>query len=132
MKNLRILVVDDHDLVRKGVRTLLRSQAGWEVVGEAVNGKEAVKKAVQLQPDVVILDIGMPEMDGLEATPLILQAAPQSAVLIHTMHESELLAQTALKAGARGYVLKSAGGGELLAAVEALSEQSTYFTPRVT
>ena len=122
MKNLRILVVDDHDLVRQGVRTLLRSQAGWEVVGEAVNGKEAVKKAMQLQPDVVILDIGMPEMNGLEAAPLILQAAPQSAVLIHTMHDSELLAQTALKAGARGYVLKSAGGRDLLAAVEALSQ----------
>ena len=129
MKNLRILVVDDHELVRKGVLTLLRSKVGWEVVGEAVNGKEAVTKAVQLQPDVVILDIGMPEMNGLEATPLILRAAPQSAVLIHTMDDSEPLAQTALKAGARGYVLKSAGGRDLLAAVEALSEHSTFPLP---
>lgn len=132
MKNLRILVVDDHKLVRQEVSALLGTQAGWEVVGEAVDGREAVEKAVQLKPDVVILDFTMPEMDGLEATPLILKAAPQSAVLIHTMHDSELLAETVLKAGARGCVLKSSGGKDLLAAVKALSEQSTFFTSRLT
>jgi len=132
MKNLRVMVVDDHDLVRQGLCALLRSQTGWEVVGEAADGKEAVKKAAQLQPDVVILDIGMPKMNGLEATPLILQAAPQSAVLIYSMHDSELLSQAASKAGARGYVLKSAGGRDLLAALEALTEHSTFFTSRVT
>ena len=132
MKNLRILIVDDHEVLRQGLHALLKTQAGWEVVGEALDGWEAVGKATQLQPDVVILDIGMPRMNGLDATPLILAAAPQSEVLIYTMCCSEQIMQTALAAGARGYVLKSDEGRNLLAAVEALSKHSTFFTSSVT
>jgi DNA-binding NarL/FixJ family response regulator len=132
MKNLRILIVDDHEVLRRGLHALLKTQLGWEVVGEAVDGWEAVGKASQLQPDVVILDIGMPRMNGLDATPLILAAAPQSEVLIYTMCCSEQIMQTALAAGARGYVLKSDEGRNLLAAVEALSKHSTFFTSSVT
>lgn len=132
MKNLCILVVDDHKLVRQGLHALSGTQGGWEVVGEAADGREAVEKAVQLKPDIVILDVSMPEMNGLDATPLILKAAPQSTVLIYTYHDSELLAEAAHRAGARGYVLKSDGGRDLLAAVKALSECSTFFPSRLT
>jgi DNA-binding NarL/FixJ family response regulator len=127
MKRLRILVADDHEVVRHGLHALLGTQAGWEVVGDAVDGREAVEKAVQLKPDVVILDINMPGINGLDATPLILEAAPQSEVLIFTMHQPEEMEQTARKAGARGYVLKAAAGRDLPAAVRALSEHSTFF-----
>jgi DNA-binding NarL/FixJ family response regulator len=130
MKHLRILVADDHEVVRHGLHALLGTQAGWEVVGEAVDGRDAVEKAVQLKPDVVILDISMPGISGLAATRLILEAAPQSEVLIFTMHQSEEMEQTARKAGARGYVLKSDAGKDLLAAVKALSEHSTFFPLR--
>jgi DNA-binding NarL/FixJ family response regulator len=130
MKNLRILVVDDHDVIRKGLQALLGTQSGCEVVGEAVDGREAVEKAAQLKPDIVILDIRMPGIDGLEATPLILAASPQSEILIFTLHHSELMERTALEAGARAYVRKSDAARDLLAAVKALSEQSTYFPSR--
>lgn len=132
MKNLRILIADDHEGVRRGLHAALGTQVGWEIVGEAVDGREAVEKAVQLKPDIVILDIGMPQINGLDATPLILAAAPQSEVLIFTMYDSEQMAETARKAGARGYVLKSEAGRDLLAAVKAVSEHSTFFTSQVT
>ena len=130
MKNLRIMIVDDHEVVRRGLHTLLATQPGWEVVGEAVNGPEAVRKVNQLLPDVVIMDITMPVMSGLEATRLIMETAPQTKVLIFTMHDSEQMMQTALQAGARGYVLKSDAGSNLLAAVKALSQQETFVTPQ--
>jgi len=131
MKNLRILIADDHEVLRRGLYALLETQAGWEVVGEAVDGREAVGKATQLKPDVVILDMNMPKMNGLDATPLILAAAPLSEVLIYTMYNSEPMVQAALAAGARGYVLKSDAGRDLLAAVEALSKHSTFFSASV-
>ena len=132
MSHLRILVVDDHEVVRHGLQALLGTQSGWEVVGEAVDGRQAVEKAVELKPDIVILEISMPGINGLEATPLILAAAPQSKILIFTMHHSDLMEQTALQAGARAYVRKSDAARDLLAAVKALSEHSTFFPSRVT
>ena len=130
MKNLRIMIVDDHEVVRRGLHALLGTQAGWEVVGEAANGPEAVKKVNQIKPDVVIMDITMPVMSGLDATRLIMETAPQTKVLIFTMHDSEQMMQSALEAGARGYVLKSNPGNDLIAAVKALSVNETSFTLR--
>jgi len=121
MKNLRILIVDDHEVVRRGLHALLGTQAGWEVVDEAASGPDAVKKVNQIKPDVVIMDITMPVMSGLDATRLIMETAPQTKVLIFTMHDSEQMMQTALEAGARGYVLKSNAASDLIAAVRALS-----------
>jgi DNA-binding NarL/FixJ family response regulator len=128
MKDLRILVVDDHDVVRRGLRAFLEAHPGWKVVGEAVNGRDAVEMAKQLKPDVTVMDIRMPEMDGLEATRSILETAPLTAVLIFTLHRSQQMVQEAVRAGARGYVLKSDTSSNLIAAVEALSRHETFFT----
>jgi len=130
MKNLRILIVDDHEVVRRGLLALLGTQAGWEVVGEAANGPEAVRKVAQVKPDVVVMDITMPVMSGLDATRLIMETAPQTKVLIFTMHDSEQMMQTALGAGARGYVLKSKAASDLIAAIRALSKDETPLMSR--
>jgi len=130
MKSLRILIADDHEVVRRGLLALLATQVGWEVVGEAVNGPEAVKKVNQIKPDVVIMDITMPVMSGLDATRLIMETAPQTKVLIFTMHDSEQMMQSALEAGARGYVLKSNAASDLIAAIKALSKDEVTFTSR--
>jgi DNA-binding NarL/FixJ family response regulator len=118
-------------VVRHGLRALLESQPGWVVVDEAAHGREAVQKAEQEKPDVVILDLSMPELNGLEATRQILKAMPQTEVLILTVHESEQVVKEVLKAGARGYVLKSDAGRDLVAAVQALSQHQTFFTSKV-
>ena len=131
MDPLRLLVVDDHAVVRRGVRALLESRPGWEVCGEAVDGQEAVRKAAELKPDIVVLDISLPGLNGLEATSRILKESPESEVLILTMHHSEELAQQVIKAGARGYVLKSDADQNLVAAVDKLSQHQTFFTSRV-
>lgn len=131
MTTLRLLVVDDHAVVRRGVRALLESRPGWEVCGEAADGQEAIRKAAELKPDIVILDISLPGLNGLEATSRILKESPGSEVLILTMHHSEELAQQVIKAGARGYVLKSDADQSLVAAVDKLSEHQTFFTSRV-
>jgi DNA-binding NarL/FixJ family response regulator len=122
MKKLRILIADDHEVVRRGLHALLGSQVEWEVVGEAVDGRDAVEQVNQLKPEVVIMDITMPSMSGLEATRLVMETAPETKVLIFTMHDSEQMMQTALEVGAKGYVLKSNAGTDLIAAVKALSE----------
>src|SRR5262249_50391254 len=131
MSATRILVADDHEVVRRGIRALLESQPGWKVCGEAVTGEEAVQKTKSLEPDVVVLDIGMPELNGLEATRRIRKEAPKSEVLILTMHESEQVVREVLAAGARGYVLKSDAGRDLIAAVKAVRNHSPFFTSRV-
>lgn len=131
MNPLRILVVDDHAVVRRGVRALLESQSGWEICDEATDGLEAVSKAAELKPDIVILDISLPGLNGLEATSRILKESPASEVLILTMHHSEELAQQVIKAGARGYVLKSDADQSLVAAVDSLRQHRTFFTSRV-
>jgi DNA-binding NarL/FixJ family response regulator len=128
---LRILVADDHEVVRHGVRALLEGRAGWEVCAEAADGRDAVEKAVQLKADIVILDIGMPNLNGLEATRQILRVLPQARILILTMHESEQVVREVLEAGARGFLLKSDAGRDLVAAVEALQRHKTFFTSKV-
>src|SRR5512142_1549281 len=120
MIRLRILVADDHEVVRRGLRTILESHPGWEVCAEARTGREAVAKAKELNPGVVVLDFSMPDLNGLEATRQIRQALPQTEVLILTMHDSERLAFEFLTAGARGYLLKADAGKDLVAAVEQL------------
>jgi DNA-binding NarL/FixJ family response regulator len=130
MGNLRLLVADDHDVVRKGVRTLLEEQPGWEVAAEAADGREAVEKAKLVQPDVTILDLSMPELNGLEAAREILKTV-QTKVLILTMYDSDPLIRQTLEAGARGYLLKSDAGRDLVSAVDALRRNKTFFTPKV-
>ena len=131
MSRLQILIVDDHEVVRRGLRILIEPHPGWEVCGEAKDGREAVGKAKKLEPDVVVMDIGMPELNGLEATRQILKAARRTEVLILTAHESEQLVREVLGAGAHGYVLKSAAGRDLVSAIEALSKHEAFFTSSV-
>src|SRR5215471_15076952 len=107
---LRVLVADDHEVVRKGLRTILEEQPGWEVSGEASDGREAVDKVRALKPDVTVVDVGMPGLNGLEATRQMLKNDPETKVLILTMHESDPLIREVLDAGARGYLLKSDRG----------------------
>jgi DNA-binding NarL/FixJ family response regulator len=128
--SLRLIVADDHDVVRKGVRTLLEEQPGWEVVAEASNGREAFEKAKLLRPDVTILDLIMPELNGLEAAREILKSVP-TKILILTVYDSDPLIRQTLEAGAQGYVLKSDAGRDLVSAVDALRRNKTFFTPKV-
>ena len=128
---LRILLADDHDIVRRGLRELLEEQPGWEVCGEACTGREALEQAVRLRPQVVVLDLMMPELNGLEAARQIRKALPATEVLVFTMHDSEELVHEILSAGARGYVLKSDAARHLVSAVEALSRRQPFFSSRV-
>jgi len=127
----RILIADDHEVVRKGLIALLQGQTDWQVCGEAVDGRDAVDKAQQLRPDVIILDIGMPSLNGLEATRQILKSNPHARVLILTLHDSDQVVRDVLNAGARGFLLKSDAARDLVAAVEALRRDKTYFTSKV-
>ena len=128
---LRILLADDHEVVRRGLREQLGAHDGWEICGEARDGREAVKLALKLAPDVAVIDLSMPELNGLEATRQIRREMPQTEVLIFTMHETEQLIREVLSAGARGYVLKTDIGRHLTNAVEALSHHKPFFTARV-
>jgi len=130
MKPARILIADDHEVVRQGVRTVLEGQAGWVVCGEASTGREAVAKAADLQPDIVVLDISMPELNGLEATRQIRRSTP-AKILILTVHESEQVVTEVLEAGAHGYVLKTDAGRKLVEAIRALLKGQEFFTDRV-
>jgi DNA-binding NarL/FixJ family response regulator len=127
----RILIADDHEVVRHGVRTLLQTHDGWEVCGEAVDGRDAVTKAAQLKPHVVVLDIGMPNLNGLDATRDILHDQPDAMVLILTIDETEQIVREVLNAGARGFMLKSDAGRDLLSAVEALQRGRTFFSSKI-
>jgi DNA-binding NarL/FixJ family response regulator len=129
--SLRILIVDDHAVVRRGVRSLLESQPGWEICGEATTGREAVDMARRLQPDVVVMDLSLPELNGLDATRQILKDSPRSEILVLTMHHSEELARNVLQAGARGYVLKSDADESLIAAIESLRQHKPFLTSTV-
>ena len=128
---LRILVADDHEVARKGIRSLLENHLGWEVCGEARDGREAVELAGRLKPDVLLLDIGMPNLNGLDAARQILASTPEARILILTIHDSEQVVREVLAAGARGFLLKSDAGRDLVAAVEALQHRRTFFTPKV-
>jgi len=130
MHTLRILVADDHDIIRRGLRHLLTSRPGWEVCAEAKNGREAVALTERTKPDIVVLDISMPELNGLEAARRIHKTFPNIAILILTLHFSDQLVRDIVEAGARAYITKSDADRDLVAAVEALSNRRTFFTAR--
>jgi DNA-binding NarL/FixJ family response regulator len=128
---LRVLIADDHEIVRQGLRAILKAHPGIEIVGEAENGRQAVTMAKDLNPHIVVLDLAMPSLNGLEATKQILKASPQTKVLILTMHEADPMIREVLDAGARGYILKTDAGRDLVSAIEALRRNKTFFTSRV-
>jgi DNA-binding NarL/FixJ family response regulator len=132
MKDFRILIADDHEVVRRGIRALLEHRPGWEVCGEAGDGREAVEKTRELKPDLVLLDIGMPNLNGIDAARQILTNAPATHILVLTMHYSQQVVREILAAGARGFLLKSDAGRDLVTAVEAVQNQRTFFTSQVT
>ena len=129
-KSVRILIADDHDVVRMGIRLLLESQPGWVVCGEARTGREAVAKALELRPDLIILDVSMPELNGVEVTRQIRRTLPAS-ILIVTMYDSERMARAAIEAGASGYLSKADAGQVLLDAVHAVLGHGTFVSDRV-
>ena len=131
MNGLRILVADDHEVVRRGLCSLLESQPGWQVCGEASDGRDLLKKASELRPDIIVIDVAMPNLNGLEATRQILKANPKAKVLVLTLHDSDRLIHEVLTAGASGFVLKSDAARDLVAAVESLRQNKTYFTSKV-
>lgn len=128
---IKVLVVDDHAIVREGVRALIETQGGMEVVGEAENGKDAVNKAHELVPDVVVMDLGMPVLNGIEATRQILKSLPGTRVLALTRHADEKYVFQALKAGAAGYLLKTGTAAELAEAVRSVYGGNPYFSPEI-
>src|SRR5437868_11149289 len=128
---LRILVADDYELVRRGICSILKKQPTWTVCGEASDGLQAVQMAKELHPDIVILDIGMPGINGLDATRKILEHNRDQRVLVLTVNNSERLIREVLSAGARGFVLKSDAAHDLVNAVQALEQHRTFFTPKV-
>jgi DNA-binding NarL/FixJ family response regulator len=132
VKKLRILLADDHALLRGGARGLLQRRRGWRVVGEAATGKEAVEQAKKLKPDIAIVDISMPELDGVQATRQIREAVPNTKVVVLTMHESDELVKNALAAGAQGYVLKSDLTESLIKAIEDVAASKRSLAPKVT
>jgi DNA-binding NarL/FixJ family response regulator len=127
---LRILIADDHSLIRRGVRDLLSERLGWRVVGEASNGAEAVQKTLSLRPDVAILDFSMPELNGSQAAAEIARCAPETGVVLLTMHDCDQVTHEVLRSGARGLVLKCDAERTLLGAVEAVAEKRSFFTER--
>ncbi|HWB14949.1 MAG TPA: response regulator transcription factor [Vicinamibacterales bacterium] len=131
MAKLSILLGDDHTLVRQGIRKILEERQTWTVVDEACDGREAVRKALELQPDVAILDIGMPLLNGIEATRQIVRRAPNIRVLILSMHTDEAYIVQALQAGARGYLLKESADVDLVHAVTAVASDKSFFSPSV-
>ncbi len=131
MKKLRILVADDHEIVRRGLVALIKGNPEWEVCAECDDGRQAVDKAQQLKPDIVVLDIGMPVLNGLEATRQILRNNPNIKVLVLTITDADQVVQAVLDAGARGFILKSDAVRDLMMAVDALQHNRTFFTARV-
>jgi DNA-binding NarL/FixJ family response regulator len=127
----RILIADDHAVVRSGLRTILEAHPNWEVVAEASDGKEAISKAIEAQPDVAVIDYSLPVVNGVEVTRQIRARLPETEVLIFTMHDNQALIEELLKAGARGYLLKSDANANLIGAIEALAAHKPFFTANV-
>ena len=131
MKKLRILLADDHVVMRTGLRALLERQPNLEVVGEGENGREAIELVASLRPDVVVMDVGMPVLNGIEATKTIVTQHPTTAVVILSMYVDESYIMRALKAGARGYLLKDSAPADLIGAIQAVSQNKSFFSPKV-
>ena len=131
MRDIRIVIADDHEVVRKGIAAQISQRPNWEVVAEATNGRDAVTVALRMKPDLVVLDLSMPELNGLAAASRIRAAWPEARILMLTVHDSEQVVREVLAAGAQGYVLKSDAGRTLMAALDALLEGGTFFTPKV-
>src|SRR3712207_5931884 len=131
MERIRVLLADDHPVFRYGMRALLSSEPDTEPVGEAANGQEAVAQALELSPDVILMDFDMPQMNGIEAMRQILEASPQTSILMVTMSEDDESVVEAMRAGARGYVLKDAGAAETLRAIRAVAGGEAIFSPTV-
>jgi DNA-binding NarL/FixJ family response regulator len=131
MLKYRILIADDHEIVRHGLRAILEARQGWEVCGEATDGWQAVKLTAELKPDVVAMDIGMPNLNGLDAARQILRDNPRQKILFLTMYQSEQLARTIQQAGARGVLLKSEAGSELVNAIETVQRSGNFFSTRL-
>jgi DNA-binding NarL/FixJ family response regulator len=130
-KKARILLADDHEIVRRGLRNLIEDHPEWSICCEAADGREAVAEAMRAKPDIVVMDIAMPRMNGFEAARRIVDKLPRTEVLILTMHESKQLIQDVLKSGARGYILKSDAGKDLVAGIEALLDHKPFFSQKV-
>lgn len=131
MQKKQILIADDHEIVRHGVRNLISSVADYECCAEAITGRDAVRLAEELQPDVAVLDISMPELNGIEAARQILKVCPATKILIFTVHDAERLVYEVFNAGAHGYILKSDAGRHLLSAIESVLAGRHYFSSRV-
>lgn len=131
MHELRVLLGDDHTVLRQGLRKILEDCRNWRVVGEAGNGRDAVREALELNPHVAVLDIGMPLLNGIEATRQIVRRAPSVRVLILSMHSDQAYVTQAMQAGARGYLLKESAGSELIAAINAVAAGKSFFSPAV-
>jgi DNA-binding NarL/FixJ family response regulator len=131
MSNVRILIADDHELIRRGLASALADRPDWSIVAEAADGRQASELAARLTPDIAVLDLTMPELNGLDATRQIRASTPKTRILIVTAHESEQLIRDVLDAGAMGYVLKSDAGRVLVQAIEALLDERPFFTSKV-
>jgi len=131
MDNVRIILADDHNILRDGMRLLLERQPGFEVVGEARDGREIVDLAREQRPDVIVMDIAMPNMNGIEATRRIVATRPETGIVILSMHYDESYVLRSLKAGAKAYLLKDALKAELIAAIRAVSEGRSFFSPKI-
>jgi DNA-binding NarL/FixJ family response regulator len=129
---LRLLIVDDHAVVRRGIRAIIEGQPGWEIAAEAANGREAIELAKRLHPDIVVMDLSLPGLNGLDATRQVLEVSPRSEVLILTMHHSDELVRNVLQVGARGFVLKSDADENLVTAIESLAQHKPFLTANVT
>jgi DNA-binding NarL/FixJ family response regulator len=131
MGTLRILVADDHDLIRRGIKTVVESRKGWEVCGEAITGTQAVTKAEELRPDVVILDISMPELNGIEAAKRIRKTSESTEILMLSMHYSDQIVHDIMETGIRGYLVKTDTGRDLSKAIENLATHKPFYSSRV-
>jgi DNA-binding NarL/FixJ family response regulator len=131
VKPIRILLADDHTVMRRGLRLLLESQAGFTVVAEASDGRQAVEQAEATRPDVAVLDIAMPNLNGIEAAQRIGASSPRTAIVVLSMHSDEGYVLRALKAGAKGYLLKDSAEGDLIGAIRAVSEGKAFFSPEI-
>jgi DNA-binding NarL/FixJ family response regulator len=131
MSSLRILIADDHEIVRQGIRAIIESHPGWEVCGEATDGYETLAKFSECNPDLVALDIGMPNLNGLDAARQILQENPKAKILFLTVYDTDAAAKTAMQIGAKGLILKSDAGKELIGAIETIQRNAVYFSAKL-